>query len=278
MKKISKVLLALMAASFVLFGTGCSNDSSDSSESGVVVPTLPASVGENVFSGKTISDGNTKYVATDSTYDVYNKVSSSWEKEKTYKYTYNADTKILSCRLEKMYNGNMEATAGNLYSVINSMASAYSDVILEQNKEYLLKMFSVVNEYEVTISGTEVSIKQHFTGDVTKNFHVSSSMFSGDMTSLGSQGENSYDSHIVFTPNFNTTDKTFSANFYISENEDAVKLGTAKGTYEVGESSVTLTFTSVPEHSFTDKDLQIKENVPYELKVVTKPSTFIIEE
>lgn len=102
MKALKKICTALMILAFAFVFASCSNgsDSDDNDSSTNVL--LPSSVGENVLAGNSYkyaksAQKTTTYAFKDNTV-TKTKVESSETEIWEYKYTYNANTGILSFR------------------------------------------------------------------------------------------------------------------------------------------------------------------------------------
>lgn len=121
MKALKKICTALMILAFAFVFASCSNgsDSDDNDSSTNVL--LPSSVGENVLAGKSYKYAKstlktTTYAFKDNTV-TKTKVESSETEIWEYKYTYNANTGILSLNLVSVtFDGKKMTSKDDIYS------------------------------------------------------------------------------------------------------------------------------------------------------------------
>lgn len=122
MKALKKICTALMILAFAFVFASCSNgsDSDDDDVSSTNV-LLPSSVGENVLAGKSYKYAKsalktTTYAFKDNTV-TKTKVESSETEIWEYKYTYNANTGILSLNLVSVtFDGKKMTSMDDIYS------------------------------------------------------------------------------------------------------------------------------------------------------------------
>lgn len=122
MKALKKICTALMILAFAFVFASCSNgsDSDDDDVSSTNV-LLPSSVGENVLAGKSYKYAKstlktTTYAFKDNTV-TKTKVESSETEIWEYKYTYNANTGILSLNLVSVtFDGKKMTSKDDIYS------------------------------------------------------------------------------------------------------------------------------------------------------------------
>ncbi len=294
MKKIAKSLLALTATALVLFSTGCSNDSDDSSSSGgsssgsakVTVPTLPAASGTNVLKGKTLmgTDSNDKYVFAEDTFVYFydENENGNYTQDSEYKYSYNAETGLLSYYMTKIFDNedNLTITASNYYSMLKQLG--YSGDELECNEIYMAKQFSALYQKSVKIDNSTGTLTSYFDGDIKKYFECreDSYTFYGDFIEFRSSESTANNEKVCFSPDFNTSNNKFTAIFFLDKAKDGgiTKIGTASGNYTSTSDNIMLEFETVPTHTFEDETKQIKPNVQYTLPIDKDEFSYTITE
>ena len=307
--KLSKKILAALSAAALLATTAlfssCSDDEDDD-KNGTVYATLPESVGENPFKGKTwqITDtendeeGTTcSWKFTDTT-ATYTESRSDYQNAETYKYSYDAEQKLLYLALQTDSHSWKED--GEWISSSWSSAEEYIELFKKDDEEaweslteagkechleYFKQEFSTLEVRKYTIGeDNSLTLERYFDGnlptkcwfkkDIDEN-ELPSGYTSGTITlegiTLRNKSEDSYIYYDYFL-SFNSESKTFSDTMYYSTSAgtdwaDATKLGTVKGTYTtegIGTSGckVTLTFTALPD----GVPALIKTNTAYELE------------
>ncbi len=118
---------------------------------------LPASVGTDPFRGNTYQSGSTKYVfKTDGTYEFWRIIdgpssSGEWELVQEYEYTYNANTKIMSYKINRVrgYDGSSMWTHAESLAFVNELPDnselfQQTGMTRAQMYDYINAMFNVI--------------------------------------------------------------------------------------------------------------------------------------
>ena len=289
--KLSKKILAALSAAALLATTAlfasCSDDEDDDGKNGTVYATLPESVGENPFKGKTwqYTSGSGKrtykwsFTDTTATYTKSDESETYYTNIETYKYSYDANQKLLYLAFQsESWTEDGETTSWSSVEeyeeLIKKEAEEYgeslSDVELECELEWVKQEFSTleVNKYTIDDDGS-LTLEDYFDGnlptkcDFYKEFGESelpSEYTSGDISldEIWFEDSDRTDYRYYYDLSFNSEAKTFSGKLYSQtsaveeEWSDITKLGTVTGTYTtegIGTSGckVTLTFTELPD-------------------------------
>ncbi len=307
MKLSKKILAALSAAALIattaLFAS-CSDDEDDD-KNGTAYVTLPESVGENPLKGKTWQITSTEneeemtisWAFTDTT-ATYTESETDSKYIETYKYSYDANKKLLYLALLSVSNSWTEDGETISYSwssveeyveLAKKEAEEYGESIsedaMERFIEYTKQEFSTRGVRKYTIGeANSLTLERYFDGNLPtacrfyKSFGESelpSEYTSGDISldQIWFEDSDRTDYCYDYNLSFNSEAKTFSGKLYSQtradgeEWSDTTKLGTVTGTYTtegIGTSGckVTLTFTSLPD----GVPALIKTGTAYELE------------
>ena len=312
--KLSKKILAALSAAALLATTAlfssCSDAEDDDNKNGTVYATLPESVGENQLKGKTWKRTNTEGDETyswsfDETTATYTDSETYRQDINTYKYSYDADQKLLYLALQTQSqswpdNGaTLSWSSAEEYIELMKKESeeegwSVSEATMESALERTNQEFSTRGVRKYTIGDdNSLTLEDYFDGnlptkcDFYKSFGESElpSEYTSGSISLGEIGFNDSDStsySYEYNLSFNSEAKTFSGKLYSQtradgeEWSDITKLGTLTGTYTtegIGTSGckVTLTFTEIPGGVSV-----IKANTAYELEMDSDSDTYTL--
>ncbi len=314
--KLSKKILAALSAAALLATTAlfasCSDDEDDDGKNGTAYMTLPESVGENPFAGKTwkyqrTSNGKEyshSWSFTDTT-ATYTESETDYQWIETYKYSYDANQNLLYLALQSESESWTEDGEWISYSwssveeYIEQMKKWYeeegeslSDVELESALEYCKQEFSTrgVKKYTIGDDGS-LTLEDYFDGNLPTKCDFYKGFDESELPSEYTSGsihidcislyDSEYDYSYEYYLSFNSEAKTFSGNMYSwkssKDDEFTTKLGTVTGTYTtegIGTSGckVTLTFTEIPDGV---PDV-IKKNTAYVLEMDSDSDTYTL--
>ena len=304
--KLSKKILAALSAAALLATTAlfasCSDDEDDD-KNGTVYATLPESVGENPFKGKTwqYTSGSGKrtykwsFTDTTATYTKSDESETYYTNIETYKYSYDANQKLLYLAFQsESWTEDGETTSWSSVEeyeeLIKKEAEEYgeslSDVELECELEWVKQEFSTleVNKYTIDDDGS-LTLEDYFDGNLPTKCSFYKDFGESELTEEYTGGEISLD-EICFNDSdstsysyeynlsFNSEAKTFSGKLYSSQKRadgeewsDITKLGTVTGTYNtegIGTSGCKVTLTFTALPDGVPA--LIKTNTAYELE------------
>ena len=305
--KLSKKILAALSAAALLATTAlfasCSDDEDDG-KNGTAYVTLPESVGENPLKGKTwkyqytdtYGDGSDSWSGTWSFTDTtatYTESETDHTNIETYKYSYDANQKLLYLALqsegwtedgETISWSSVEEYEEEMKKESEEEGWSVSEATIECALEDVKQEFSTleVNKYTIDDDGS-LKLEDYFDGNLPTKCSFYKYIDESELTEEYTYGSvRSYDIWLEDSENmyryeyflsFNSEAKTFKGNMYSQKRPrgedwgDATKLGTVKGTYTtegIGTSGckVTLTFTALPD----GVPALIKTNTAYELE------------
>lgn len=271
MKKLNRILFSILFASLVLPFASCGDDEE---EDDTPKASLPTSVGENIFSGKTFTyEDEHENVSTlkfkESTV-VFTEEDDDGTYEKTYQYSYDTEKSILYLAFQSISG----TEAGEAFSLSNADEYvAYRKKELESEgveltEDYLLFLsedgkdwFSGnVDEYKYEITGDVISLEDYFDGNLPtecKFYSADGSVRVSDKIKLDVLEHGDSAVYECFrTVNCSYSDGKFSGNIYGEFNhDDGYKLlGKVEGTYSTSGTgtegsgcTVKLTFTAIPD-------------------------------
>ena len=305
--KLSKKILAALSATALLATTAlfasCSDDEDDD-KNGTTYVTLPESVGENPLKGKTWQiendeEGSTcSWKFTDTT-ATYTKSKTDYQDIYTYKYSYDANQKLLYLALQSEgWTEDGETTSWSSVKEYEEQMKkeseeegwSVSEATIECELEDVKQEFSTleVNKYTIDDDGS-LKLEDYFDGNLPTKCSFYKNIDESELTEEYTYGRvRSYDIWLEDSENmyryeyflsFNSEAKTFRGNMYSQKRPrgedwgDATKLGTVTGTYTtegIGTSGckVTLTFTEIP-----DGVPVIKTNTAYVLEQSSESDT-----
>ncbi|MBR1715489.1 MAG: hypothetical protein IJ717_11195 [Treponema sp.] len=295
--KLSKKILAALSAAALLATTAlfasCSDDEDDG-KNGTTYATLPESVGENPFAGKTWKyqrTSNGKEYSHSWSFTDTTATNSNGEEETTYtyKYSYDANQNLLYLAFqteswtedgETISYSSVEEYKEVVKKWYEDEGDSISEAEMESELERIKKEFSTLGVRKYTISEDSLTLEDYFDGKLPTACYFYKSFDESDLPSEYTSGfisidciglyDSEYDYRYNYYLSFNSEAKTFSGNMYSyksSKDDDfTTKLGTVTGTYTtegIGTSGckVTLTFTEIP-----DGVPVIKTNTAYELE------------
>ena len=285
--KLSKKILAALSATALLATTAlfasCSDDEDDD-KNGTTYVTLPESVGENPFAGKTWKyqrTSNGKEYSHSWSFTDTTATNSNGEEETTYtyKYSYDANQNLLYLVLqsegwtedgETISWSSVEEYEEEMKKESEEEGWSVSEATIECELEDVKQEFSTleVNKYTIDDDGS-LKLEDYFDGNLPtkcsfyKDFGESelpSEYTSGSilLDQIRLEDSDRTDYRYYYDLSFNSEAKTFSGKLYSQtraveeEWSDITKLGTVTGSYiteGIGTSGckVMLTFTSLPD-------------------------------
>jgi len=302
--KLSKKILAALSAAALLATTAlfssCSDDEDDDGKNGTAYVTLPESVGENPFKGKTWQITSTEnkeemtisWAFTDTT-ATNTESETDYQHIYTYMYSYDANQNLLYLALQsESWTEDGETTSWSsekeYEELLKKEAEEYGESMSEEELKWELELelewemqdFSTrgVKKYTIDDDGS-LKLENYFDGNLPTACGFYQKRDESDLSGYVELNLHSFyssDSEYEYTynyfPSFNTETKTFSGNMYSNKNSKddertTTKLGTVTGTYTTegnGTSGckVTLTFTALPD----GVPALIKTNTAYELE------------
>lgn len=296
--KLSKKILAALSAAALLATTAlfasCSDDEDDG-KTGTAYVTLPESVGENPFTGKTWKyqrTSNGKEYSHSWSFTDTTATNSNGEEETTYTYKYSYDANQNLLYLAFLSESGTD-DGGYSYSSVEEYkevvkkwyedeGDSISEAEMESELEWIKKEFSTLDVRKYTISEDSLTLEDYFDGNLPTACGFYKSFDESELTEEYTRGSididciwlksSEYRYRYDYYLSFNSEAKTFSGNMYSwkrPEGEDlgdTTKLGAVKGSYiteGIGTSGckVTLTFTEIP-----DGVPVIKTDTAYELE------------
>ena len=300
---LKKMFMASLALAMVVSVASCKQDDDDSSSnssSGGSSVTLPASVGNNVFKGKTwertYSEGSSSSSESVAFSDSTVTFANSWTEEgesgsssKVYNYSYD-ETKSLVYMSFKSASGTAPDGSKISYSSVSEFEALLNKFAAEEGmsaEEKAAEIASFKAElerktvYKYTISGNSLTLADYFGGTLPSEvefqyeesgFHI---RLRDDRVYLDEWGSSSdVDGR---AENVTFSNGSFSGKLYDKHDEET-EIGDVAGTYTIsGEGSsatVTVKFTSLPsvyktitantEYTLTQSDSE--EGETYTLK------------
>ena len=250
MKKALKFISVALLAGAMLFNfTACSDDDDDDGGSSSSSISLPASVGENPFNGKTLKISDYKeYKFAADTYTFTDEDSNVI----VYSYTYDADKSLIYSAVKKVtYKEDGQEFSWSNASEYESLAKSWgeSGAELEKNVAEEKAQFSTKITQEYVISGDSIELSDYFDGSLPSNvcFYNYSSDFDVEIESGELEikiGSTKYKAYPTFK------DGSFSGKVF------------KRGANREYSSAGTIKCTEVPEDlaSYKDKEITLKQN------------------
>lgn len=260
----TRKLMAAVAVSMMAFAFfGCSDEENDS-EDQISVVELPASVGENLFAGKTFTEADSpsiSYVFNDSTVSrICNGETSVFTS--IYHYSYDVENSLLylapkADAYDYYPYSSIEGPAADIYKK-NSASGADLDINNLEKKLWL----STMKSYEYKIEeGNKISLTNYFNGKLPTNEYFSSYTddYSIDFYNNSFEINSEFKCYVTFK------DATFTGKIYKSciypSDSMYEYAGSMSGIYAcsgIGTegSNITIIFTSLPD------EIGIMKNLP----------------
>ena len=274
MKKLNRILFSILFASLVLPFASCGDDEED--DNNTPFASLPTSVGENPFSGKTFTEDSedTWKFSADTAVNEYKSDEDGeiYSETTTYRYSYDTTKSVLYLTVKSnsgSWTENGESGSWSISSVDECVAEDKKDAgdvtLTEGDVSYLTdaanSYFAVPEVYKYEISGDTISFTRYFDGSLPTDCDFSSSDESirlSDRLEISSGDSSEYDNFRA--PYLSYSDGKFSGNIYgesYSESDDwkhFTLLGKVEGTYSTSGTgtegsgcTVKLTFTALPD-------------------------------
>ncbi|MBR1614136.1 MAG: hypothetical protein IJ673_01520, partial [Treponema sp.] len=279
MKKLNRILFSILFASLAIPFASCGDDEE---EDDTPKASLPTSVGENIFSGKTFTKGsegsegseNTWKFSADTAVNEYKRDEDGeiYSETTTYRYSYDTTKSVLYLAVKSnsgSWTENGESGSWSISSVDEYVAEVKKEAegvtLTEGDISYLTdeakSCFAVPKVYKYEISGDTISFTRYFDGSLPTDCDFSSSDESiklSDRLKISSGDSSEFDN---FRARYLTySDGKFSGNIYgesYSESDDwehYTLLGKVEGTYSTSGTgtegagcTVKLTFTAIPD-------------------------------
>ena len=300
MKKLHKAFLIAALATSALALMACNNDDDDNNNNNnnnnnTPTASLPTSVGENIFSGKTFTDESNGITWKFSTNTVvqageFDDSESQWTccSQWTYRYSYNTEKSILYLAL--MSYSESGTKNGESYSDSYSSVDEYVAIHKKNSPDgvtwtedaisYFTDLaksnFALQEVYKYEISGNTISCEDYFDGSLPTECEFRSSDNAIKLESQLRIHSNSEEYDKIRAPYLSYSNGKFSGNIYGESYNSSEKtdhftlLGKVEGTYstsgtgtEGSDCTVKLTFTAIPNAVTSASD--VAEGTEYTL-------------
>lgn len=282
MKKITKLALIFCSAMLVNALTSCASDDNNNpgtNDNSIQTPELPAGKGTNIFSGKTISNIDEKFVFGENTVSYYyinhDKEEYNYNLSKIFDYSYDQEANKIYMRLNALCGSNgVSFSRSNFQADFDKVAAAsnISEQFYEYERNYMLKMFSLLKTQTVTVYDANTIILSDSFNPVLESYE---NFFRGDLIYIYTSFFGYFDAiHGSVKSCFNyNSDGTFTST--ISDGNSKV-YGTATGLYSLDTTreQLHLTFTSFPD---LNGDFELRENIKLNEEYILDFTTYGFE-
>lgn len=252
MKKITKLALIFCSAMLVNALTSCASDDNNNpvtNDNSIQTPELPAGKGTNIFSGKTISNIDEKFVFGENTVSYYinhDKEEYNYNLSKIFDYSYDQEANKIYMRLNTLCSGIKSITRNNFQTDFdNAFKSVFNSAeMYEYERNYMLKIFSLLKTQNVTVYDANTIILSDSFNPVLESYE---NFFKNDIFYVRNSFNIEFrDLMYLYASTTYNSDGTFTSSI---SNGSSKVYGTATGTYSLDTTNAQLhlTFTTFPD-------------------------------